>query len=248
MKALLAIVVTILLATNAAAQSKLAFDGPYVGIAFGKNQTSVGEGNALAHYTIDGGNFIGINGQSSKASGLMKGFNVGYDHRINNLVIGGEFSSSTLEGTTNGFAVRSDITTPVANAPISSSTKISSLLIAKSKAGFVLDNKAMVYGMAGLAMGNVKRTILDLSTPVDWWGNDAPLSSSQNKFGYTFGMGAEAMITEQFSLKLEMNYVDLGTISSTYTAPWGGNSNTVSIQQAAKVTNIATTLGLSYKF
>jgi opacity protein-like surface antigen len=164
------------------------------------------------------------------------------------LVIGGEFSSSTLEGTANGFAVRSDITTPVANAPISSSTKISYLLIAKSKAGFVLDNKTMVYGMAGLAMGNVKRTILDLSTPVNWWGNDAPLSSPQNKFGYTFGMGAETMITEQFSLKLEMNYVDLGTISSTYTAPWGGNPNTVSIQQAAKVTNIATTLGLSYKF
>jgi hypothetical protein len=136
--------------------------------------------------------------------------------------------------------------------PISSSTKISSLFIAKPKVGFVFDNKTMVYGMAGLARGKIKRTILD-ATPVEdcgctiWWENNNSLSSSQNKFGYTLGIGAETMITDNFSLKFEINYVNLGTISSKYstflleTAP-------MSIEQSTKITNKSTTLGLSYKF
>lgn len=141
----------------------------------------------------------------------------------------------------------------VSNTPISSSTKISSLFIAKPKVGFVFDNKTMVYGMAGLARGKIKRTILDVTSVEDcncvWWGNNTPLSSSQNKFGYTLGIGAETMITDNFSLKFEINYVNLGTISSKYSASLDiVDGAFVSLEQSTKITNKSTTLGLSYKF
>ena len=111
----------------------------------------------------------------------------------------------------------------------------------------------MVYGMAGLARGKIKRTILDDTSIKDcgcfWWGNNNPLSSSQNKFGYTLGIGAETMITDNFSLKFEINYVNLGTISSKYSASLDSVDGAfISLEQSTKITNKSTTLGLSYKF
>jgi len=249
---LFAISASCLIPANLAAQTKLAFDGPYVGASLGYNQTHVREGDAKFNYPAEYGQYIANNGQNSKSNGFIRGLNFGYDYRINNFVIGGEFGASLPGGRADGYAATYDATTPKSNMPISSSTKISSLFIAKPKVGFVFDNKTMVYGMAGLARGKIKRTILD-ATPVEdcgctvWWENNNSLSSSQNKFGYTLGIGAETMITDNFSLKFEINYVNLGTISSKYstflleTAP-------MSIEQSTKITNKSTTLGLSYKF
>lgn len=245
------LIASYLFAGNLAAQTKLAFDGPYAGVSLGYNQTSVQEGDVSAQYTNGWGRYIGNDGQNSKSSGIIGGLNFGYDHRIDNFVIGALLSVDFPNGTANGYAARNDATTPLANVPISSSTQISSLIALKPKFGLVFDNKTAIYGMAGIAMGSVKRTISDespASCGCIWWANNAPLSSTQNKFGYTLGIGAETLITDNLSLKLEMNYVDLGSISSTYSAFSPLLEATTSIQQSAKVTNLATTLGLSYKF
>ncbi len=256
---LFAISASCLIPENLAAQTKLAFDGPYAGVSLGLNQTHVSEGGVVVQYSFSPGssfdaseeNDITGNGKNSKSNGFIKGLNFGYDYRINNFVIGGEFGASTLGGTANGYA--SMDSTKYSNAKISSSTKISSLFIAKPKVGFVFDNKTMVYGMAGLARGKIKRTILDLTSIEEcscvWWANNAPLSSSQNKFGYTLGIGAETMITDNFSLKFEINYVNLGTISSKYSGSLDiVDGAFVSLEQSTKITNKSTTLGLSYKF
>ena len=76
-------------------------------------------------------NYIAGNGKNSKSNGFIKGLNFGYDYRINNFVIGGEFGASTLGGTANGYAAMDS--TKSSDAKISSSTKISSLFIAKPK-------------------------------------------------------------------------------------------------------------------
>ncbi len=166
---LFAISASCLIPENLAAQTKLAFDGPYAGVSLGYNQTHVSEGEGVVKHSFSPGspydgsdeNSISGNGKNSKSNGFIKGLNFGYDYRINNFVIGGEFGASTPGGTANGYAAMDTISPPVvSNAKISSSTKISSLFIAKPKVGFVFDNKTMVYGMAGLARGKIKRTIL----------------------------------------------------------------------------------------
>ena len=244
-----ALPICMLISTNAFSQTKVAFNGFYTGLSLGYNQTSVNEGNvSWVSPAFPGQIFTGGNGQNSKSGGFIGGLNFGYDHRIGNYVIGGEISGSLPGGTANGYAATDDITPCcfIPNATMSSSTKLQSLFVIKPKLGFVIDNKTMVYGMAGLAMGSIKRTLTD--GPLGNWLNPGDSSSNtKNQFGYTIGLGAERMITEKLSMKLEFNYVDLGNPNFTHLGNWGG-VNPVTMTQNVKLTNMATTLGLSYKF
>ena len=245
----IALPICMLISTNAFSQTKVAFNGFYTGLSLGYNQTSVNEGNVSWVTPSDPTTYTAGNGQNSKSGGFIGGLNFGYDHRIGNYVIGAEISGSLPGGTANGYAATDDITPGSAspNQPISSSTKLQSLFVIKPKLGFVIDNKTMFYGMAGLAMGSIKRTITD-GTTGGWWLNAGNSSSNtRNQFGYTVGLGAERMITEKLSMKLEFNYVDLGNPNFTYLGNWSG-VNPVTMTQNVKVTNMATTLGLSYKF
>lgn len=234
-------------------QNKPAFDGPYAGISLGYNQTSVSEGNVSWVGRSLPGVYTGSNGPNSKSGGFIGGLNFGYDHRIKNLVVGAELAGSLPGGTANGYAAMDDITpgSSQTNVPLASNTKLQSLFTFKPKLGYVFDdNKTMVYGMAGVAMGSIKRTITDNSAGANagWW-LDTGYSASNTKiqFGYVLGAGVERMITEALSLKLEFNYVDLGNPSFTYSAgPLGDGAPTMN--QNVKITNVATTLGLSYKF
>jgi len=233
-----------------AADAKVAFDGAYGGLSLGYNQTSVSEGSANLYYDSATGALPGLftaaNGQSSKSNGIVGVLNFGYDHRINDFVIGAEFSGSLPSGTASGYAGRDDITDAALNQPISSTTKIQSIYAFKPKLGFVFNNNFMVYGMAGVALGSIKRTISDGSGGY-WLDSSNSISSTKNQFGYTLGAGVEKVIGEQLSVKFEFNYVDLGNPSYTYS---GGTYNgaPVPITQTIKVTNMATTIGLSYKF
>lgn len=231
------------------AQSKTAFDGFYSGVSLGYNQTSVSEGSPTLYYTLDNtnypGNYIAGNGQSSQSSGLIGGINFGYDHRLDSFVTGIEFSASLPGGTANGLAAKDDLFTPTSNKPISSTTKIQSLYTLKPKLGFVLDKDTMIYGLVGVAMGSIKRTITDVGY---YWftPSSKTVSSNVNQFGYVLGAGVETMLSEQISFKLEFNYVDLGNPSFSYTSRYGGAP--VPVTQSIKINNIATTAGLSYRF
>ena len=258
MKKLLMSFAVALLTPSVMAQSKLAFDGPYVGFSLGYNQTSVGEGVASAYYppnnpAVFPGTFSILNGSNSSSGGFTEGLNFGYDHRIGNFVIGGEIGASLLQGTANGFVgsggYGEGYTYP--NTPVASSTQLKSLYVAKPKVGYAFDfleKQTMVYAMGGLAMGTITRTLTDKSVIYNLpnWYTNSP-SSTQNSFGYTLGAGLEAMLTEKLSMKFEFNYVNLGNINFTYNnaAFLGGSANTT---QSVQITNIATTLGLSYKF
>ena len=261
MKKLLFVIVTTLIATSALAQSKLAFDGPYVGISLGYNQTSVGEGVASAYYPPTNpsaaipGTYFMSNGSNSNSSGMTEGLNFGYDHRIGDFVIGGEIGASLLQGTANGYAgsggYGEGYTFP--NAPVASTTQLKSLYVAKPKVGYAfnfLEKQTMVYAMGGLALGVVTRTLTDKSattnTAPEWYTTN-PSSTTQNSYGYTAGAGFEMMLVENLSIKFEFNYVNLGNINFTYNngSYLGVSANTT---QSVKITNTATTLGLSYKF
>jgi outer membrane immunogenic protein len=248
----IALPICMLISTNAFSQTKVAFNGFYTGLSLGYNQTSVNEGNVSWVSTADPTTYTAGNGQNSKSGGFIGGLNFGYDHRIGNYVIGGEISGSLPGGTANGYAATDDITPGLArpNQPLTSSTKLQTLFTIKPKIGFVIDNKTMIYGMAGLAMGSIKRTVTDVNPTLDyqsyWLNTGDSASNTKNQFGYILGAGAERMITEQLSIKLEFNYVDLGNPSFTYTGASGVGAATMT--QNVKVTNMATTLGLSYKF
>lgn len=255
----------LMLALSIQVNAQSAFDGFYVGISAGYNQTSVSEGDVTAYYPPTNpsvalpGTYSITNGTGSKSGGYIGGVNIGYDHRINDYVIGGEISISFLQGDANGYAGSGGYTVSggygagyqYPNTPVASSTKLQTLYVIKPKAGFVFDllgKQSMVYAMGGFAMGSIKRTLIDQSLvggSPNWYTNTP--SATKNQFGYTLGAGVEMMISEKFSIKAELNYVDLGNVNLSY-----GNGDYYGVSaastQSVKITNMATTLGLSYKF
>ena len=238
--------------TYSFSQSKSTFNGPYAGISLGYNQTSISESNVSWVAASDPTIYTGSNGQNSQSDGVIRGFNFGYDHRIKNFVIGVELGASLPSGTANGIAARDDLTFPQTNVLLTSQTQLQKLFTLKPKFGFIFDeSKSMIYGVAGFALGSIKRTVIDVAefSGSGWWLNNygASASSTKTQFGYTLGGGIERLITERFSLKLEVNYIDLGNPNFTYSGPYN-TSDTSTMNQNVRITNMATTLGLSYKF
>lgn len=229
------------------AQNLTAFDGPYIGIAAGWNKTSVSEGDVNWSAPSPATPATASGGQNSSASGGIVGINYGFNYRMKNLVLGGELSASMLSGTANGYAATTQVGGGATS--ISSSTQIKSLFAAKPKVGYVLeDNKTMLYGMAGVVVGEINRSITQ-GDGVEFLNTGTTVSSTKsNQFGYTLGAGIERMISEQLSIKFELNYVNLGNANFTYSGPALNSSTTATMSQNVKVTNMATTVGLNYKF
>lgn len=87
----------------------------------------------------------------------------------------------------------------IAGIPVTAQTDWFSTL--RGRAGFAFD-RYMIYGTGGVAVGDV-----ELSA--------AGTSFSDTRFGWTAGAGIEAALTENFTLRGEYLYTDLGKASGT---------------------------------
>lgn len=91
---------------------------------------------------------------------------------------------------------------------------ISALGLAQAKLGWAHDRFA-IYGLGGIAMGRVDTTAdLDLDNGSF---NISSLDESQTMTGWTLGAGADYMVTENVSVGLTYNYIDLGDQDSSFT-------------------------------
>jgi len=95
----------------------------------------------------------------------------------------------------------------------------------RGRAGFLADPSPLLYGTAGLAVGEVKLASQTMTTaqlfgpgsqgtipaglPVTLVG--AALNDSQTRVGWTAGVGVEKMFSRNWSAKLEYLYLDFGT-------------------------------------
>lgn len=223
------------------------FEGPYAGLAIGYSETSVKEGPVLWSQVgqID---FVGTGGENSRATGAIGGIRLGYDWRFDRFTFGVDVSGHWPEGSADGIVLQFDETIPGPADPVASSTRLKSIIAIKPKLGLALDDQTRIYGMAGIALGEVSRTITGLPGTTGDVFLDAGVSdsSSERMTGYTVGLGVERMISGRFSLILEFNYVDLGSKDFSYGGTTFGTPSTM--VQSVKVTNSATTLGLIYRF
>lgn len=92
---------------------------------------------------------------------------------------------------------------------------------ARGRIGFLPTDRVLLYATGGLAYGEVSAT-----APL------IPLSWGSTRAGWTVGAGAEAAIDQNWSIKLEYLYMDLGNV--------GGGSTTA--------TNVVTQLGVPVRF
>ena len=148
------------------------------------------------------------------ADGIVGGAHVGYDYQVApNVVIGAEAD-----------IMAPDLTARDRAAGIPVENQINWMSTFRGRAGFTFD-QFLVYGTGGLALAGV-----DTSIP--------GASETQTRVGWTVGAGAEAMLTDAISTRVEYLYSNFG-------------DDTVNVGGTPVSSNLDTHVlraGLSYKF
>jgi len=151
-------------------------------------------------------------GSAKSAVGNLDGYSiggtVGYNQQMDNFVVGveGDLAKTNIDGATS-----------------TNSAKITSLGTVRARAGVAMD-RALVYGTAGYAGGNMK-----VST--------AAGSGTKWENGYAVGAGLEYAFTNNISGKAEYLYTHLNDKNYALTGVTTAGSNTSAIRS-----------GVNYKF
>jgi len=167
------------------------------------------------------------------ASGFVGGVQVGYNWQLDNgIVLGAEadFQGSTVKG---------DISANVDELSAEAETKVEWFGTVRARLGYAATERFLVYGTGGLAYGKVKSSY-SLSDGVDSYGE----SASKTKAGWTIGAGAEYAIDNNWTLKTEYLYTDLGKRNLiNYTS-----DDLYNISLDSKVKFHTVRVGVNYKF
>ncbi|CAB4324823.1 porin family protein [Brucella sp. 6810] len=201
--------------------------GGYIGINAGyaggkfKHPFSVA-GLPTAGMNEEGGALSGSLDVTS--SGFVGGVQAGYNWQLDNgFVLGAEadFQGSTVKG---------DISAHLDDLDGNAETKVEWFGTVRARLGYTATERLLVYGTGGLAYGKVKSSL-----GIEDWG----VSSSKTKAGWTVGAGAEYAINNNWTLKSEYLYTDLGKHDLI-------NVNELSLKNDVKFHTVR--VGLNYKF
>lgn len=140
---------------------------------------------------------------SPRYGGFAGGGQVGYDWQFGKWVVGAELA---LNGS-NAHGARA-----CPNPFGTCETKMDWLGTATARVGYALWDRQIVYGRAGAAFGNTKVTASCNTGPVDVLGLETCGSSdSRTAVGWTIGYGTEFALSQNWTVRAETNYYDLGT-------------------------------------
>lgn len=169
-------------------------DDPFTGVSVGLQGGY--ESHSVDEVILEGANSVTLD---DKDSGAIYGGYVGYDVQLNNFVIGVEAGF-----TPNGTTISDDIANG-GSAQLNPKWSAN----ASARAGFVLADRALVYGRAGY-----NRMRYSENRFVN--GNDTAIASiNENADGFMFGGGAEVAFNEYASLRVEYRRINMdGSIKS----------------------------------
>jgi outer membrane immunogenic protein len=153
-------------------------------------------------------------------NGFIGGGQIGFNYQINTWVLGGEadFMGSTLRA--RGSAIRTlgidPITTEPSSIAISNRLQQNWLGTVRARIGYAFD-RSWLYVTGGLAYGSVKSSTEMVLTDnlasgravFNWAGHN-----DQTKLGYAVGGGVEYALSDQWIIRGEYLYYNLGKITS----------------------------------
>jgi outer membrane immunogenic protein len=148
------------------------------------------------------------------ADGISGGAQAGFNWQVNNFVFGFEadIQAASLDGDISESEIIS-ITDPIAiDIPVEldASTEVEWFGTARLRAGFLPTERLLVYGTGGFAFGRTKSTAsISAELPIIGTIGDET-SSSDTRTGWAAGGGAEFAIDDNWSIKGEYLYTDLG--------------------------------------
>ncbi|MGD0641344.1 MAG: outer membrane protein [Roseiarcus sp.] len=176
-------------------------------------------------------------GAHANANGFLAGAQAGYNWQANQIVLGLEtdFQGAALKGSVNTVAGLP------ANSNFVADERLSWLGTARGRLGFLVTPTLLLYGTGGLAYGRVN---VDQNTIFP--GVQYPSSASATKAGWTAGGGVEYAISNNWTVKAEGLFYDLGSISTS-----GGPVPAVTGFLGGKTFSVEGAIaraGLNYKF
>jgi outer membrane immunogenic protein len=136
---------------------------------------------------------------SHDLNGFIGGGQIGYNFQSGPVVFGieAEGSFADVKGTTGCLLF------------LTCTTKSDWMGTATARVGFTAD-KALVYVKGGAAWGNFDYSAHGILS------GDEFVSGSETKWGWTVGTGVEYAITQNWSAKIEYNYLDFGKDSFSF--------------------------------
>jgi len=199
-----------------------AFAGPYAGV-------QLGFGSARSHQDVeqyDDDNLIGTVGFSDNDKGFTVGGYGGYNVQCGRVVFGLETDFNYF-----GTNTRSDVDicgSSPCGAPVGSGSFRSSMDwfgTLRGRLGLVDRQDYMIYVTAGLAYANVDhRFTTDVGPGNTVLSPAFSQSNSGTQVGWTVGGGVEFLRDQNWSIRAEALYVDLGSEDVTYKLDTGCGS------------------------
>jgi opacity protein-like surface antigen len=182
-------------------------------------------------------------------AGVLPGGQVGYNYQYDKWVFG-------IEGTgvwTNAHGARSCPNDPffLTTFFLTCEINVNSLYTATGRIGFAYWDRVLWYGKAGLAIGEVKAQVrcdtdsqrTPLLTTTGLLSAGCPVQgTNRTDVGWTIGGGSEFGLTDNWSVKSETSYFNLGTNSYSF--------GQLLLSSAANVRRDGwiSTIGLNYRF
>jgi outer membrane immunogenic protein len=126
--------------------------------------------------------------------------------------------------------------------------KLDSFGTVRARLGFIPVDRLLVYGTGGLAYGHARLstalTLVNDGTTVCAGNNCQAGATSDTKVGWTIGAGTEWAFTNNWSLKAEYLYYDLGNLSHTMTDPSFPSIFNAAVQLKGNIVRA----GVNYRF
>jgi len=222
----------------------IGIDGGY-GWGSGDQTAGVGAPDFTPPFSTGGGMPGTVAGIS--IHGGVFGGHLGYNYQISNWVLGLETSAAWADISGN---TQMGVTFPGSAGLFTQgyNTSVKWQATATPRLGIVWNNW-LFYGKAGLAAGEVDASTTRLlgNTGICGGGCGASVSATQQRVGWTAGVGAEWALTQNWIFGVEYDYVDLGT--QNYAGVGIRNNGTSQFDSENVRLNYSEILGrLSYKF
>jgi outer membrane immunogenic protein len=221
--------------------------GFYVGLNAGYG---FGESNVDASQNPSSAGF-GANpfGYKVKPDGFIGGAQIGYNYQVNSIVFGleADFQISTMKKTGGIVGLPLNPTGLQALSPSDTTSKMDWFGTIRGRIGFTPVDRLLIYGTGGVMFAGMKNeTTTQYSGPAFNPAFRYVGSSNSSGVGYVVGAGLEYAFTNNWTMKAEYLYYDLGK-QNYLGSPLAANPP-FSLNYSVKNTGNIVRAGLNYKF
>jgi outer membrane immunogenic protein len=143
-------------------------------------------------------------------SGWLAGGQIGANYQLESWVLGFEAQASWANLTGSTACTATAVPAAIVVAAGSCTSKIDSLGTAAARLGMAFD-RLLLYGKGGAAWTNDNYQVI-IPTAL----RQLLFSTNETRWGWMVGLGVEYAFTDNWTAKLEYNYMDLGTYALNF--------------------------------